>query len=317
MKRKILVTGSIAYDVLLGYDGSFADAIDPKALDSLSLSFFSPHYAKHHGGTGANIAWNLHLLGESPLLVSSVGKDGREYTAILEERGIAVDRIEVLADHVTATAIVGTDSEERQITFFHPGADEYGTWPDLSQDRDDLAYAIVSPRDTTAMVKGMEWCKKFVVPVMFDPGQQIIAFGEDALERMVRMGSALIVNAYEWDLVQKKLSCDKKSILELVPLVIVTLGDQGFEVLDENGVQKMDACTPLQVVNPTGAGDAFRAGLLKGFAAGWEVMDACKLGAAMGSLAVEHEGTLMDDLDMEEVKVRVKVAYGEELPKVE
>ena len=313
MKNRILVTGSIAYDVMLGYDGSFADAIDPKALDSLSLSFFSPHYARHHGGTGANIAWNLSLLGENPLLVSSVGKDGREYTAILEEQGIAIDRIQVLDTHVTATAIVGTDSEERQISFFHPGADEFGTWPDLSGDRDDLAYAIVSPRDTTAMVSGMEWCKKFGVPVMFDPGQQIIAFGEDAFQRLVRMGSALIVNEYEWDLVQKKLSCDKKSILEIVSLVIVTLGDQGFMVIDENGAQKMDACIPLQVVNPTGAGDAFRAGLLKGFAAGWEVMDGCKLGAVLGSLAVEYEGTLMDDLDMDEVKVRVERAYGEGL----
>jgi len=316
MKKKILVTGSVAYDVMLGYDGSFADAIDPEALESLSLSFFSPHYARHNGGTGANIAWSLNLLGENPLLVSSVGKDGREYTTVMEEQGIDTSRIEILETQVTATAIVGTDSEERQITFFHPGADEFGTWPDISQDRDDLAYAIVSPRDTTAMVNGMEWCQKFGVPVMFDPGQQIIAFGEDALKRMVRMGSALIANEYEWDLVQKKLSCDGQSILELVPLVIVTLGDQGFMVIDENGAQKMDACTPLQVVNPTGAGDAFRAGLLKGFAAGWEVMDACKLGAAMGSLAVEHEGTLMDNLDMDEVKVRIQQAYKSELPRI-
>jgi len=314
MKNRILVTGSIAYDVLLGYDGSFADAIDPEALESLSLSFFSPHYARHHGGTGANIAWSLNLLGEDPLLVSSVGKDGREYTAVMEEQGIDTGRIEILDDHVTATAIVGTDSEECQITFFHPGADSLGTWPDLSQDRDDLAYAIVSPRDTTAMVNGMEWCKKFGVPVIFDPGQQIISFGEDALKRMVSMGSVLIVNEYEWDLVQKKLSCDGESILELVPLVIVTLGDQGFIVIDENGAQKMNSCKPVQVVNPTGAGDAFRAGLLKGFAAGWEVMDGCKLGAALGSLAVENEGTLMDQLDMDEVQVRVEAAYGGELP---
>lgn len=301
---------------MLGYDGSFAKAINPETIDSLSLSFFSPHYARHHGGTGANIAWSLKLLGEDPLLVSSVGSDGREYTAVLEKQGIDTGHIEILEDHVTATAIVGTDSDERQIAFFHPGADSHGTWPDLSQDRDDLAYAIVSPRDTTAMVSGMEWCKKFGVPVIFDPGQQIISFGEDALERMVRMGSALIANEYEWDLVQKKLSCDGKSILELVPLVIVTLGDQGFIVIDENGAKKMNACTPLQVVNPTGAGDAFRAGLLKGFAAGWNVMDSCKLGAALGSLAVENEGTLLSSIDSDEVKLRIKQAYGVDIPLV-
>ncbi|MCF7844339.1 MAG: carbohydrate kinase family protein [Kiritimatiellales bacterium] len=316
MNKKILVTGSVAYDVMLGYDGSFADAIDPAAIDSLSLSFFSPHYARHHGGTGANIAWSLKLLGEDPLLVSSVGKDGREYTSVLDERGIDTSRIEIIEDKVTATAIVGTDSKERQITFFHPGADSHGTWPDLSQDRDDFAYAIVSPRDTNAMVSGMEWCDKFSVPVIFDPGQQIIAFGEDALDRLVRMGSVLIANQYEWDLVKKKLSCDEKSILELVPLVIVTLGDKGLIVIDENGEQKMNACKSVNVVNPTGAGDAFRAGLLKGFVAGWEVIDACKLGAAMGSLAVESEGTLLPAIDIDEVKVRVEQAYKTELPAI-
>ena len=124
---RILVTGSTAYDVMLGYSGSFADAIDPKTLDSLAVSFYSPHYKRHHGGTGANIAWNLKLLGSDPLLVSTVGTDGQDYLTLFQDRDIDVTHLEKRDDSVTATAIIGTDSSERQITFFHPGADAVGT----------------------------------------------------------------------------------------------------------------------------------------------------------------------------------------------
>src|SRR3989338_7416263 len=114
---KILVTGSIAYDILLQYDGSFKDAINGANLDALSVSFFSPHYARHHGGTASNIAWNLRLVDQEPLLIGTVGKDGGEYLALLEERGVRCDRVQTLEKHVTATAIIGTDSAERQIAF--------------------------------------------------------------------------------------------------------------------------------------------------------------------------------------------------------
>src|SRR3989344_4239911 len=202
---KILVTGSKAYDVLLGYDGSFADAIDPTALNRLSVSFFSPHFARHHGGTGANIAWNLKLLGGDPLLVSTVGSDGGEYLALLEERGVSTKFLEKREDSVTATAIIGTDTSERQIAFFHPGADAKGVWPNLQDHREDIAHAIISPRNPILMMEGAHWCEKYKVPFLFDPGQLIIGLSADELMFGVRSGAGVIANEYEWGLLSEKL----------------------------------------------------------------------------------------------------------------
>lgn len=312
--KKVLVTGSVAYDVLLGYEGSFADAIDPKSLQNLSLSFFSPRFARHHGGTAANIAWNLKLLGGDPLVVSAVGTDGGSYKALLSERGIDCRYIQEIADHVTATAIIGTDRDERQIAFFHPGADAAGTWPDLAEERDDLLYAIVSARDTRQMTEAMLWCEKMKVPVFFDPGQQIIAFSADELMRLTRMGCGVIVNDYEWSLLKDALNVSEKNVKDMVPLAIVTHGEKGVTVLSKEGEMGLKACKPDRIIDPTGAGDAFRGGLLFGLSQGWNVRSACQLGAAMGSKAVSQEGTLMDTLDVEEVRARAEETYGEKLP---
>ncbi|OGJ79537.1 hypothetical protein A2412_04855, partial [Candidatus Peribacteria bacterium RIFOXYC1_FULL_58_8] len=299
------------------YEGSFADAIDPKSLQHLSLSFFSPRFARHHGGTAANIAWNLKLLGGDPLVVGTVGSDGGPYKALLAERGITVTYIEEQKEHVTATAIIGTDQKECQITFFHPGADAHGTWPDLVDERDDLAYGIVSPRDTRQMTTGMLWCAQQKVPVFFDPGQQVIAFSADELKRLTKMSAGVIVNDYEWSLLKEALKANEKSVLALAPLVIITHGEKGVTLLSKDGTVTLPACKPDCVVDPTGAGDAFRAGLLFGLSRGWDMTTAAKLGAAMGSKVVEQEGTLMDTFDREELWARAERAYGGALPTVQ
>ncbi|OIO54749.1 hypothetical protein AUJ46_02465 [Candidatus Peregrinibacteria bacterium CG1_02_54_53] len=314
-KRRVLITGSIAYDILLGYEGSFADAIDSKSLQSLSLSFFSPRYTRHHGGTAANIAWNLRLLGGDPLLVGTVGSDGGTYKALLAERGIDVTFVEEQKQHVTATAIIGTDQNECQITFFHPGADAVGSWPELSDERDDVAYGIVSPRDTRQMTSGMLWCEQQKIPVFFDPGQQIIAFSDDELLRLTKMSAGVIVNDYEWGLLKDALKVNEETILGLTSLVIVTHGEKGVTLYEKKGFKALPSCSPDQVVNPTGAGDAFRGGFLFGLSHGWDAETACKLGAAMGSKVVEQEGTLLDRLDREEIWMRAERAYGSPLPK--
>jgi adenosine kinase len=311
---KILVNGSTAYDVLLGYDGSFADAIDPQALDDLSVSFFSPHYARHHGGTGANIAWNLNLLGVDPMLVTTVGNDGTEYQILLRDRGISTDHIEQLDDATTATAIIGTDSRERQITFFHPGADAHGSWPILDDYREEINYAIISPRNAVLMMEGVHWCAKMSIPFIFDPGQQIIALSKDELEFGISNSEVLIVNEYEWGLIKDRLRIDEKGALTRTSKLIVTRGASGVTCFSDSGVDSIGPCTPEKVVNPTGAGDAFRAGLLAGMQADWSLVDSLRLGNAMGSLAVELEGTLIDHIDRDAVWSRAEMTYGETLP---
>ncbi len=313
---KILVTGSTAYDVFLGYDGSYADAIDPSALDALSVSFFSPHYAKHHGGTAANIAWNLNLLGGDPLTVSTVGSDGGEYKALLEDRGITTRYVDQLEGHVTATAIIGTDTTERQIAFFHPGADAHGGFPDLNDERDDLSHAIISPRNAVLMMEAARWCSEYGVPYLFDPGQQVITLSDDELRFGVEHSFGVIANEYEWGLISKRLDMNEEQALTKTSMVIVTQGENGVTCFSTDGAHNIGGCKAEKVINPTGAGDAFRAGLLYGLSNNWNKTDSLRLGNAMGSFAVEIEGTLLDTIDRDQVWSRCEQTYGEKLSRI-
>jgi len=308
---KTLVSGSTAYDLLLGYEGVFADGLDSKAVDDLSMAFVTPYFAKHHGGTGANIAWGLQLLGEESLLVSTVGKDGGEYIALLEDRGVSTSYVEKLAEHMTATAIIATDDRENQIIFFHPGADAHGSLPDLSADRDDLFYAIVSPRNQTLMMEMLGWCNEFGVPCIFDPGQQLMSFSDDDLSRAIDLCTGVIGNEHEWNLLTERLNTTEGDLLKCVEYIIVTKGDKGLTIFTQDDVIEIAGCKADRVINPTGAGDALRAGFLKGLSSGLSLRDAGRLGAAMGSFVVEIEGTLLESLDMDILDQRMKDAYGE------
>jgi len=314
MSKKILVTGSLAHDLLLNYNGEFTDSFQPELLERLSVSFLCSRLTRHHGGTGVNVAWNLRLLDVDSLLVAAVGEDGNEYLEILKKRNIATEHIEKVEGAVTATAIIGSDSQERQIAFFHPGADAKATWPDLSSERDNIAFAIVGARDPHQMVQAVEWCSTQKIPVLFDPGQQTIAFGAEELKRLMKISTVVIVNDYEWNTLCETLKCDEETIHKYVPALIATHGDKGFMAYTKEGTQGVRACTPDYVMNPTGAGDAFRAGVLKGLGEGWDLLNACKLGAAVASFNIEYEGTLLDSLDITQVFKRAKDAYGEELP---
>lgn len=312
---KILVTGSIAYDLLLTYDGSFADAIDPAALQSLSVAFVTPHFSRHFGGCGANIAWGLALLGQEPLLVSTVGTDGDPYVRLLRDRGISLRYVGRADDRMTATAIVASDAQERQITFYHPGADACGTWPDLSKER-GITHAIVSPCDTSMMLPALRWCAGNGIPTLFDPGQQIGVLGNDDLLRGMKNSAGIIANAYEWDQIGGRLGLSPKEALETVPMVIVTEGEKGLTIHSRDGALRIAPCIPGRVVNPTGAGDALRAGFLTGLSHGWSIEQCGHLGAAMGSFAVEEEGTLLEHLDARAVWERAEETYGEVLPQI-
>jgi adenosine kinase len=311
---KILVTGSIAYDLLLRYDGSFPDAIDPTHLSELSLAFVTHHFARHHGGTAANIAWNLKLLRQESLLVGTVGHDGGSYTALLEERGISTKRVDVQRDHATSTAIVATDAQEHQITFFHPGADATGSFPDLSEDREDLSLAIISPRNAVAMMQAVDWCQKFAVPYLFDPGQQVLALSEEELVRAIEGSKGVIANAYEWSLISKRTSFSIDQILEHTSFLVMTQAEEGLTIYSSKETIVLPACKPEAVVNPTGAGDALRAGFLTGLAAKWPLLQCGRLGASVASFVVEKEGTLLETLDLNDVLGRAEVTYGEALP---
>lgn len=313
VKNTILINGSIAYDLLLGYEGSFIEAIDTNKLEQLSVSYFSPHAHRHFGGTAANIAWHLKLLGGNPLITGQVGLDGDDYLVRLEEKGINTGFIETIDSHLTATAIVGTDNAERQIAFFHPGADSAGQWPDLSSEKDRIAYCLTGARDVSMMLKSINWSKENNIPLLFDPGQQVIAFSGDDLKRALKASAGLICNEYEWQVFCQKTGFNQTAVLKETEYLIITLGEQGAKIITLENELIIPVCKAAKVINPTGAGDAFRAGLLTGFSYNWPLLTCGRLGAALASMVVEIEETQLDNLDRDDLKKRYEKAYKEEL----
>lgn len=310
MLRTILVTGSLTYDLFFTYEGSFQEGVARADLERLSLCFVTQNHARAHGGTGANIAWNLRLLQEEPLLVGTVGHDGEAYRRFLQEHGIYAEHVEVLPGHATSTAVIATDRSQRQITFFHPGADAKGTWPISRLDPATIAYAMMSPRDVRITMEALAWCHRHRVPCIFDPGQNTLCFTVDDLQCALRMCCGLIVNASEWETLASLLSMSLEDVLAIVPWVIVTRGAEGCRVHTREESLRLSACPVATVVDPTGAGDAFRAGLLAGLTRGWPLVDGCKLGAVLAAKVVEQQGCHLPACDLHELSQRMQAVYG-------
>lgn len=316
MPSNFLVTGSIAYDTLLTYDGSFADGIDVDKLDELSVGYVTRHLVKHHGGTAANIAWNFALLKQPVKISGSIGHDGDEYISRLKDRGVDTSLVVQRPEHVTPTAIIGTDSSERQITFYHPGADLETDPPDIPSLKNEISYVLVSPHSVSSMEKTSRLCQEHSIPYIFDPGQQSLQFSRDDLRRIVHGSNAVIANAYEWALLRDALEWTVNEVMEYTGILIVTQGEHGLNVQTAEQSVVVKAVPAKKLVNPTGAGDALRAGFVTGLAKGWSVQDSARLGAALSSFVVEQEGPQLESFNIKDLYERAEGAYGEALPEL-
>lgn len=311
----ILVTGTIAFDHLFQYDSAFLEQLrEATTMEVLSVSFQPNHYVKRNGGTGANIAWNVALLGGNPLLVGKVGPDGTDYLTLLQKRGIDTSGVEILSSEMTSTGVCCTDTRQHQIWFFYRGADGVGQWPELEEQKKNIGYAIIGARNPDKMLGGLEWCERNGIPRLFDPGQYIMDFTPENLARAVKMSTGVIMNEFEWGMLKQRLGMTEQEVAGCVEYLIVTKGEAGHTIYRGNDEISFPRCNCDNPVNPTGAGDSFRAGLVQGITAGWSLEQASQLGAAIASFVVEQEGTLMDTLDMDRLQKRVRDAYGEALP---
>ncbi len=321
---KIFVLGSIAFDQFYGYDRSFLTGIRPEALDTLSVAFQVKSCIKAPGGGGANIASALGLLGQPSLLYSTVGTDGGDLLKALQARGVDTRYVREVTDKLTASCAIGTDTEEHQITFWYAGADDDMAWQSPKERNDEIDYAIVGPIHPHIAIKALEWADAADIPVIFDPGQHILQYSVQQLWEALNHSTGLIVNEYEWNIIQQKLQVNPQQLIQEtifeaefskeMTYLVVTRGEEGFSLDEPGRTAKYPACAVQKPINPTGAGDAFRAGLLTGLARGWSLDVSCKLGAAIGSFVVEQQGAILETLDMTELKRRYKEAYGEELP---
>ncbi len=310
----VVITGSVAFDYLMTFPGRFKDAILPDQLDSLSLSFLVDSLVKRRGGVAPNVAYSLALLGEHPTIMATVGEDFAPYGKALEAAGVDISGIKVIEGESTASFFVTTDRALSQIASFYPGAMAYAAQLSIAglNPRPDLV--LISPNAPDAMRKYARECRELGIPYWYDPSQQIARVGGDELREGVDGAAALLVNEYEFALLQEKTGYSAEHLLANIPLVVVTRGEKGASIYAEGKEYTIPTAPPLHVEDPTGAGDAFRAGLLKGYMRGlpWDV--AGRLGALTATYCLEASGTQGQHYTPAEFQTRLCKIFERSLP---
>jgi adenosine kinase len=308
----IAVTGSVAFDHIMNFPGKFKDHILADKLHILNVSFLVQDLRKLRGGCAANIAYGCSLLGLDARLVAAVGNDFGDYSAWLTDKGVNLESVLVDEDLLTASCFITTDQDNNQITGFYPGAMSRAAEAKVAAlGGEKPALAIVSPNAPDAMQAYPGECRELGVPFIYDPGQQVPALGPEALLDGVRGARALVCNDYELALVQEKTGKTLDELLELCEAVVVTLGEKGSRIHTRDGGEiSVPAVKVEDVLDPTGAGDAFRGGLIKGITAdaGWET--AGRLGSLAAAYCIEQQGTTGYEFTREQFNVRFEQVYG-------
>jgi len=289
---RIIVTGSIAYDYIMSFPGDFSEHILPDKIDVLSVSFLVESLRREPGGCAANIAYNLALLGERPTVMATVGADFAYDYERLKTHGVDVSLIRTMPDDTTASFFVSTDRRNRQIASFYVGAMAAATelsFHDLGVE--DVALAIIAPNAPEAMVKYVRECKALAVPYVYDPSQQIVRLSASDLIDGIRGSRIFIANEYEFALVHEKTGLDADTVRALTDVLIVTHGEHGSVIHDGDTAHAIPAASPTAEVDPTGVGDAYRAGVVFGFLRNLPWPVAGRVGALAAIYALEVLGT--------------------------
>jgi adenosine kinase len=288
----IIVTGSIAYDYLMTFPGRFAEHILPDEIEHLSVSFLVDEMRRQRGGCATNIAYNLALLGERPRVMGSAGQDFGEYRAWLEEQGIDTSLIRDELDLFTASCFINTDLEGNQIVSFYTGAMARArelSLHDVGAEQVDLV--VISPNDPEAMGKYAAECGELSIPYLYDPSQQIIRLSGEDLQAGLDGCDLLVVNEYEFGMLREKTGLSAAEI-QSIPrgACVITLGAEGAHIWADEQVYEIPTVPPERFGEPTGVGDAFRAGLVKGLALGlsWDLSGG--MGALAATCSLEHFG---------------------------
>ena len=306
----VLCSGSVAVDSIMVYRGRFMDVILPEKIRMLNVAFHVPELRKSFGGTAANIAFNLRLLGEDPIILATVGNDFAAYGEWLDRHGIRRDGIRVLEDEATAGAYIITDLDDNQIVGFHAGAMDRAHEAKLAAVDVPFDIGIVSPNGKRAMVENARELKKRGVKTVIDPGQGLPLFEVEELVELMEGASAYTVNDYEWALTLEKTRLTEAEIAKRVGTAVITRGEKGSILLRGRDRQEIPAVVPDAVVDPTGCGDAYRAGFLFGLRRVLPLETCARLGNLMGSLMVEKQGTQSLTLNLDVFRARFEREFG-------
>ena len=307
---RIFVSWSLAYDRIMDFPGRFQDHILPEKIHILNVCFMVNGLIERFGGTAGNIAYNLALLGEKPVILATGGRDFGPYKDWLIQLELPLQGIRPIPQEFTAGAYITTDLSDNQITGFNPGAMKYPSEYSFDGINPRETLAIVAPGNLEDMLAYTRSYKAEGVPYIFDPGQSIPAWEGADLKEMAAGALALIVNDYELEMFRKKTGLEEAGTLELTGTLVTTKGEEGSVLLTKKGEEVIPAAPARRVVDPTGAGDAYRAGLIKGLIQGLPWATAAHMGAILASFAVEQQGTQEHQLELADFWERYTENFG-------
>ena len=308
----ILITGSIAYDYLMRFPGRFQEHFIAGELHNMSLSFLVDDMTKHWGGVAANIAFTMAKLGMRPRLMGTVGRDFGDYRRWLESQGVDCGTVIQRDDVFTASFFANTDEDNNQLAFFYGGAMNLARHyriADVRSQNPDLA--VISPNDPVAMINLCDECRQASIPFIYDPGQQVSRLDGEQLRRGIKGAYLLVVNSYEASVIYEKSGLRLHDLRELVDILVITAGERGSTLYRDDEVIEVSAFKPTRIADPTGAGDAYRAGLILGISHKLPLELTARLGALSATYALEVLGTQNHSFTLAEFVARFRSLYDD------
>ena len=310
----VVCTGSIAYDYILNFNGRFREHILPDKTHILNLSFLVDDLHKRRGGVAGNYAYNLSLLGYPAAVLATAGADAAEYRAWLEARGIDCRGLRLIEGEITATGFTTTDMDDNQITGYYGGAMRKAASLGLDDAPPDIKAVIIGPNDPDAMMRLADECRNRRVPYVFDPAHQLPRLEKENLTGAATGAWILIGNDYEIELVKERMQCQDSDLLVCAQMVVTTLGREGSRIAHRDGIEVIPPAAARREVDPTGAGDAYRAGLVAGLMRGLAIAMAGRVASLAATYAIEQVGTAEHRYTHDEFAERFQDAFGTGLP---
>ncbi len=307
---KVLICGSVAFDAIMRFEGRFRDHILPDQIHILNVSFLVPQLRREFGGCAGNIAYNMRLLGEAGCPMATVGRDFGPYREWLTEAGVPLEHLRVVDSEFTAQAFITTDLDDNQITAFHPGAMQHSHLNRVSE-AGAVAVGVVAPDGRQGMLEHAAQFAAAGIPFLFDPGQGLPMFEAQDLKGFVEQATWVAVNDYEWRIIEQKTGWSERQVCERVAALVVTRGAQGSIIHTRDGRFEIPCAKANAVVDPTGCGDAYRAGLLHGLLRGLDWETTGRVAAVMGAIKIESRGTQNHRVTREQIARRLAENFGQ------
>ncbi|MDY7577521.1 carbohydrate kinase family protein [Herbaspirillum sp. RTI4] len=304
-----LICGSLAYDNIMQFDGRFSESLLPDQLHKVNVSFLVPTMRREFGGCAGNIAYNLKLLGGEPLIMATVGQDSAPYLDHLRQLNISSECIRVIDTAFTGQCFITTDADSNQITAFHPGAMSFSHQNQVA-DAGSVKLAIVAPDGRDGMLEHSEQAIGLGIPLIFDPGQGLPMFNGEELKHFIELATYVAVNDYEAELLTNRTGLSLSQIAERVQALVVTRGELGAEIFT-GGEKIVIPCVEADTIaDPTGCGDAFRAGMLFGLSNDMDWATIGRLSSLMGSIKIAQQGPQNHAPSLAEIEDRFFSAFG-------